>query len=221
MTIEDSLSPSRTGSKRSRRLDLHAFGGLVERIEPKARWDDLRAPDALKSTLQEIVSTVRQSSLRGHDRRSTSPSARGRGTCVLFCGGTGTGKTLAAEVMALDLELDLYRIDLSAVVKKYIEETEKNLQRLFDAAGDGSAILFFDEADALFGKRSEVKDGHDRYANIEVGSLIRRMEAYEPLAILASSSKATFDDDLLRRLRVIVEFPLPEDSTRPRRWHAG
>ena len=140
---------------------------------------------------------------------SAAKMNRGLGISALFAGDSGTGKTMAAEVIANDLRLDLYRIDLSAVVSKYIGETEKNLRRVFDAAEDGGAILFFDEADALFGKRSEVKDSHDRYANIEINYLLQRMEAYRGLAILATNMKSALDPAFLRRLRFIVNFPFP------------
>ena len=129
----------------------------------------------------------------------------------------GTGKTLAAEVLANELRLDLYRIDLSAVVSKYIGETEKNLRRVFDAAEEGGAVLLFDEADALFGKRSEVKDSHDRYANIEVSYLLQRMEEYRGLAILTTNLKSALDKAFLRRLRFVVQFPVPRRGrTAPR-----
>ena len=141
---------------------------------------------------------------------------RGLGISALFAGASGTGKTMAAEVLANELRLDLYRIDLSAVVSKYIGETEKNLRRVFDAAEDGGAMLFFDEADALFGKRSEVKDSHDRYANIEVNYLLQRMEAYRGLAILATNMKSALDPAFLRRLRFIVHFPFPARAERAR-----
>jgi len=143
---------------------------------------------------------------------------RGLGISALFAGESGTGKTMAAEVIANDLRLNLYRIDLSAVVSKYIGETEKNLRRLFDAADDGGAILFFDEADALFGKRSEVKDSHDRYANIEINYLLQRMEAYRGLAILATNLKSALDPAFMRRLRFIVNFPFPGPSERKLIW---
>ena len=143
---------------------------------------------------------------------------RGLGISALFAGESGTGKTMAAEVLANELRLDLYRIDLSAVVSKYIGETEKNLRRLFDAAEDGGAILFFDEADALFGKRSEVKDSHDRYANIEINYLLQRMEAYRGLAILATNMKSALDTAFLRRLRFIVNFPFPGAAERRAIW---
>jgi SpoVK/Ycf46/Vps4 family AAA+-type ATPase len=143
---------------------------------------------------------------------------RGLGINALFAGESGTGKTMAAEVIANELKLDLYRIDLSAVVNKYIGETEKNLRKLFDAAEDSGAILFFDEADALFGKRSEVKDSHDRYANIEVNYLLQRMESYRGLAILATNQKNYLDKAFVRRLRFIVNFPFPGIKERIKIW---
>jgi SpoVK/Ycf46/Vps4 family AAA+-type ATPase len=144
--------------------------------------------------------------------------SRGLGISALFAGESGTGKTMAAEVIANHLRLGLYRIDLSAVVSKYIGETEKNLRRVFDAAEDGGAILFFDEADALFGKRSEVKDSHDRYANIEINYLLQRMEAYRGLAILSTNMKSALDPAFLRRLLFIVNFPFPGVAERKAIW---
>jgi SpoVK/Ycf46/Vps4 family AAA+-type ATPase len=143
---------------------------------------------------------------------------RGFGISALFSGESGTGKTMAAEVIANDLRLNLYRIDLSAVVSKYIGETEKNLRKLFDAAEQGGAILFFDEADALFGKRSEVKDSHDRYANIEINYLLQRMEAFSGLAILATNMKSALDPAFMRRLRFIVDLPFPGVRERQLIW---
>ena len=145
-----------------------------------------------------------------------SKTTRGLGISALFVGVSGVGKTMAAEVLADELHLDLYRIDLSAVVSKYIGETEKNLRRIFDAAEEGGAILLFDEADALFGKRSEVKDSHDRYANIEVSYLLQRMEAYQGLAILTTNMKDVLDTAFLRRIRFIVQFPFPDASAASR-----
>src|SRR5262249_32064103 len=137
---------------------------------------------------------------------------------ALFAGQSGTGKTMAAEVLAWALQLDLYRIDLSQMVSKYIGETEKNLRRVFDVAEQGGAILLFDEADALFGKRAEVKDSHDRYANIEVSYLLQRMEAYTGLAILTTNMKSELDSAFLRRLRFIVHFPFPDAAQRCELW---
>ena len=143
---------------------------------------------------------------------------RGPGTAALFAGESGTGKTMAAEVIAKELDLHLYRIDLSAVVSKYIGETEKNLSHLFDAAAAGGAILFFDEADVLFGKRSEVKDARDRYANIEVDYLLQRIESYGGLSIMATNLKGALDEALLRRLRFVVDFPFPSAEYRQALW---
>jgi SpoVK/Ycf46/Vps4 family AAA+-type ATPase len=143
---------------------------------------------------------------------------RGFGISALFTGESGTGKTMAAEVIANDLRLNLYRIDLSAVVSKYIGETEKNLRKVFDAAEQGGTILFFDEADALFGKRSEVKDSHDRYANIEINYLLQRMEAFTGLAILATNMKSALDPAFMRRLRFVVNFRFPDPKERALIW---
>ena len=145
-------------------------------------------------------------------------SSRGLGIGALFAGASGTGKTMAAEVLARALRLDLYRIDLSGVVSKYIGETEKNLRRVFDAAEEGGAILFFDEADALFGKRSEIKDSHDRYANIEINYLLQRMESYRGVAVLATNMKSALDPAFLRRIRFVVNFPFPDSTQRAEIW---
>jgi len=144
--------------------------------------------------------------------------AHGRGLNVLFSGPPGTGKTMAADILANDLYLPLYQIDLSQVVSKYIGETEKNLERIFSAAQSANAILFFDEADALFGKRSEVRDAHDRYANIEVGYLLQKMEEYEGVAILATNLRSHMDEAFVRRMQAIVEFPFPDETHRRRIW---
>jgi hypothetical protein len=192
---------------------------LAQRLEVRGHgWDDLVLPETEKSLLRQIMNQVSDRhqvyQQWGFGRRLT----RGLGISALFAGESGTGKTLAAEVIARELKLDLYRIDLSQVVSKYIGETEKNLRRLFDAAEDGGAILFFDEADALFGKRSEVKDSHDRYANIEINYLLQRMEAYRGLAILATNMKNALDAAFTRRLRFIVNFPFPSVPERQQIW---
>jgi SpoVK/Ycf46/Vps4 family AAA+-type ATPase len=139
-------------------------------------------------------------------------------TLHLFSGASGTGKTMAAEALANELSLDLFRIDLSSVVNKYVGETKKNLRRVFDAAEDGGAILFFDEADTLFGKRSEVKDSHDRYANIEIGYLLQRMETYRGLAILATNMKNALDTAFVRHVRFTLSFPFPDEKSRAEIW---
>ena len=191
---------------------------LAQRLDPKATWDDLVVPEESSRLLRQIAVQVRQRSKVYDDWGFAAKMNRGLGISALFAGESGTGKTMAAEVIANDLQLNLYRIDLSAVVSKYIGETEKNLRRLFDAAEDGGAILFFDEADALFGKRSEVKDSHDRYANIEINYLLQRMEAYRGLAILATNMKSALDPAFMRRLRFIVTFAFPGVAERKLIW---
>lgn len=191
---------------------------LAQRIEPAATWADLVLPAAQVRPLREIAVHVRQRTTVHETWGFAAKGARGLGISALFAGVSGTGKTMAAEVLANELRLDLYRIDLSAVVSKYIGETEKNLRRVFDAAEEGGAILLFDEADALFGKRSEVKDSHDRYANIEVSYLLQRMEAYRGLAILTTNLKSALDTAFLRRIRFIVHFPFPDIAQREEIW---
>ncbi|HEX6938798.1 MAG TPA: ATP-binding protein [Longimicrobiales bacterium] len=191
---------------------------LAQRIDPRAGWDELVLPAAEMELLKQIAAHARQRARVYEDWGFAAQGPRGLGITALFAGPSGTGKTLAAEVIAHDLELDLYRIDLSQVVSKYIGETEKNLRRVFDAAEEGGAVLLFDEADALFGKRSEVKDSHDRYANIEVSYLLQRMEAYRGLAILTTNLRRALDDAFLRRLRFIVTFPFPGAAERAEIW---
>ncbi|WAN70104.1 ATP-binding protein [Moorena producens JHB] len=191
---------------------------LAQRIDVKAGWHDIVLPVDEMSLLHQIVKQVRQRGKVYEEWGFHQRMNRGKGISALFAGESGTGKTMAAEVIAKDLRLHLYRIDLATVVSKYIGETEKNLRRLFDAAEDGGAILFFDEADALFGKRSEVKDAHDRYANIEINYLLQRLEAYRGLAILATNKKSTIDQAFLRRLRFIVNFPFPGVAQRAKIW---
>ncbi len=191
---------------------------LAQRIEPAATWDDLVLPTMQQQVLREIAVHVRQRLTVYETWGFASKGARGLGISALFAGLSGTGKTMAAEVLANELRLELYRIDLSSVVSKYIGETEKNLRRVFDAAEQGGAILLFDEADALFGKRSEVKDSHDRYANIEVSYLLQRMEAYRGLAILTTNLKNSLDTAFMRRLRFIVQFPFPDAAQRAEIW---
>jgi ATPase family protein associated with various cellular activities (AAA)/winged helix domain-containing protein len=192
--------------------------GLAQRIEAIAGWDDLVVPDFQRQVLRALAVHVRHRRRVYEEWGFAEKSPRGLGITALFAGASGTGKTMAAEVLARELHLDLFRIDLAAVVSKYIGETEKNLKRLFDAAEGSGAILLFDEADALFGKRSEVKDSHDRYANIEISYLLQRMEAYRGLAILTSNLKQTLDPAFLRRLRFIVQFPFPDHVHRAAIW---
>jgi len=195
-----------------------ALDGLAQRVVPRFGWDDIVLPPAVLHDLRALAAQVRHRAVVygrwGFARRLP----RGRGVTALVAGPTGVGKTMAAEVIAGDLGLDLYRIDLSGVVSKYIGETEKNLRRVFDAAEAGGAVLFFDEADALFGRRSEVRDSHDRYANIEVSYLLQRMEAYSGLAILATNLKSHLDAAFLRRLRYVIDIPFPDASARREIW---
>jgi hypothetical protein len=195
-----------------------ALDDLAERIEPVAGWDDLVLPEPQAELLHTIAAHVRHRAQVYDAWGFRAAGGRGLGISALFAGASGTGKTMAAEVLARELRLDLYRIDLSSVVSKYIGETEKNLRRVFDAAESSATILLFDEADALFGKRTAVRDSHDRYANIEVSYLLQRMEAYRGLAILTTNVRSALDAAFLRRLRFVVEFPFPGTAQREAIW---
>jgi hypothetical protein len=194
------------------------LGSLARVVTPRARWEDLVLPDDTITQLREICVHVRQRPRVlhewGFDRRLTL----GKGLYALFVGPSGTGKTLAAEVIAGSLGLELLRVDLAAVVSKYIGETEKNLERIFRSAEGGDAVLFFDEADALFGRRSEIKDAHDRYANIEVDFLLQRLEQYEGVVILASNLAQNIDESFTRRMQFTVDFPFPNEPLRLAIW---
>jgi predicted nucleic acid-binding protein len=192
--------------------------GLAQRLTPQVRWDDLVLPAAQMQTLRHLAAQVRHRMQVYETWGFSALGRRGLGVSALFAGDSGTGKTMAAEVLAYELELDLYRIDLSAVVSKYIGETEKNLRQVFDAAEEGGSILLFDEADALFAKRGEVKDSHDRYANMEVAYLLQRMESYQGLAILTTNLKSSLDRAFTRRLRFTIHFPFPDLEQRERIW---
>jgi len=195
-----------------------ALDQLAQRVDPRATWSDLKLPPEEQQLLRQIESQVAYRAEVYDTFGFRDRMNRGLGISALFAGESGTGKTMAAEVLASALRLLLYRIDLSAVVSKYIGETEKNLRKLFDAAEGGGAILFFDEADALFGKRSEVKDSHDRYANIEINYLLQRMETFGGLAVLATNRKSAMDTAFLRRLRFVVNFPFPGSGERAAIW---
>lgn len=184
--------------------DFSGLRDLAVPVEHHATWDDLAfCPDAQASALRDLAAQAGQT-IAG--QRGAASGRRGSGAIALFTGPSRTGKTMAAEVLATELQLKLYRIDARAVVSKYIGETEKNLSRLFDAAQNSAAILVFDEADALFGKRSEVRDSHDRYANPEVNYLMGRIEASPGLTILATDREDNLDDACLRRIRWRVDF---------------
>jgi ATPase family associated with various cellular activities (AAA) len=192
--------------------------GLAQRIDGASGWDDLVLPHAQREVLSDIAKHVRHRGTVYERWGFGGRNPRGLGITALFAGASGTGKTTAAEVLSKELELDVYRIDLSSTVSKYIGETEKNLARIFDAAEEGGAILLFDEADALFGKRSEVKDSHDRYANLEISYLLQRMEQYSGLAILTTNIKSALDTAFLRRIRFVVQFPFPDPVQREEIW---
>ncbi|MCP4369601.1 MAG: ATP-binding protein [Deltaproteobacteria bacterium] len=196
----------------------HKLTELARKITPKYKWDDIVLPDIQISQLQEICTHLKYKHMVYGDWGFETRLSIGKGLNVLFAGPSGTGKTMAAEIMANELMLELYKIDLSQVVSKYIGETEKNLSKIFHEAETSNAILFFDEADALFGKRSEVKDAHDRYANIEVGYLLQKMEEYEGITILATNLKKNIDEAFVRRMRFIVDFPAPDEKQREQIW---
>jgi hypothetical protein len=191
---------------------------LARRIAPQVAWEDLVLPPQALTQLRELVARVRQRDQVLDVWGLGARSSKGRGIKALFAGDSGTGKTISAEVVAHDLGLDLYVIDLSTVIDKYVGETEKNLDRIFVEADRLNGVLLFDEADALFGKRSEVKDAQDRYANVEVAYLLQRMEAFDGLAVLTTNLRSNIDDAFARRLDAIVDFPLPEDDDRHRLW---
>jgi AAA+ superfamily predicted ATPase len=196
----------------------HDLATLARKVEPVYAWEDIVLPDDTLAQLREICQRVayRQRVLGdwGFDRKLSL----GKGVNALFAGPSGTGKTMATEIIANELGLDLYKIDLSGVVSKYIGETEKNLDRIFTTAENANAILFFDEADALFGKRSEVHDSHDRYANVEISYLLQKMEQYEGIAILATNLRQNLDESFVRRLAFTVHFPFPDEASRQRIW---
>ena len=211
VTATDLYAASRLQSNRK-------LADLARKITPHYTWPDIVLPADRMAQLREICNTVKYRAqvydAWGFDRKL----ALGKGLNVLFAGPSGTGKTMAAEIIAGELGLDLYKIDLSTVVSKYIGETEKNLARIFAEAETSNAILFFDEADALFGKRSEVRDAHDRYANIEIAYLLQKMEEYEGVVILATNLRKNMDDAFVRRVHFTVEFPFPAEADRRRIW---
>ena len=191
---------------------------LARRVEPAVSWRDIVLPDKALRQLRELTTRARNRELVLSDWRMRPGGGRGTGVTALFAGDSGTGKTMAAEVIAGDLGLDMYTVNLATVVDKYIGETEKNLERIFTEASRVSAVLLFDEADAIFGKRSEVRDAHDRYANIESAYLLQRMETFDGLAVLATNLRANLDDAFTRRLDMVVDFPLPDEAARLALW---
>lgn len=205
----------------SRAHSNQKLSSLATKISPHYRWDDIVLPEDTLALLREMVNTVWQRPVVYDEWGFGQKLALGKGLNALFAGESGTGKTMAADIMAGELGQDLYKIDLSMLVSKYIGETEKNLNRVFSEAATSNAILFFDEADAIFGKRSEVKDSHDRYANIEISYLLQRMEAYDGVVILATNMRGNLDEAFTRRLHFIVEFPFPEAADREIIWQVN
>jgi SpoVK/Ycf46/Vps4 family AAA+-type ATPase len=191
---------------------------LSVKVSPKYGWSDIVLAEEKIIQLKEICSQVKNRYCVFDRWGFREKLSYGKGLSVLFSGSPGTGKTMAAQVMAGELQLDLYKIDLSSIVSKYIGETEKNLAGIFHEAETSNAILFFDEADALFGKRTEVSDAHDRYANIETGFLLQKMEEYEGVVILATNLRKNMDEAFTRRIRFIVEFPFPDEKNRLHIW---
>jgi ATP-dependent 26S proteasome regulatory subunit len=210
-TINELFAAARTQSG-------HELAALARKIEPKYTWDDIILPEDQVAQLREICNQAKYRHLVQVEWGFVRKSSNGKGLNVLFSGVPGTGKTMAAEVIASDLQLDLYKIDLSQIVSKYIGETEKNLNRVFTGAANSNAILLFDEADSLFSKRSEVKDARDRYANIEIGYLLQKMEEYEGVAILTTNLQQSMDEAFVRRLHFIIQFVLPNQNLRCRIW---
>jgi len=202
----------------SREQSRHRLGELAVKIEPRATWQELILPADQVEQLREMCSQVRYRHEVFGPWGFGRITSRSTGISALFSGPPGTGKTLAAEVVAAELHLDLYKVDLAGVVSKYVGETEKNLSRIFQEAETSNAILFFDEADALFGKRTKVSDAHDRYANIETSYLLQRMEAYEGIVVLATNLRENMDEAFTRRIRFVVEFPFPDEVSRRRIW---
>lgn len=194
------------------------LSSMAKKIEPRYTWEEIILPNDVKEQLREISSHVKYRETVYSDWGFDRKLSLGKGLNIFFSGTSGTGKTMAAEIIAKEVGLDLYKIDLSSLVSKYIGETEKNLNKIFKEAETSNAILFFDEADAIFGKRSEIKDSHDRYANIEVNYLLQKMEEHEGIVILASNYKKNIDDAFLRRLHFAIEFPFPNETLRKKIW---
>ncbi|HEY5117591.1 MAG TPA: ATP-binding protein, partial [Nakamurella sp.] len=191
---------------------------LARRIEPAVGWQDIVLPETSRGQLHDLAARARNRDRVLIEWGMRPGGGRGRGVTALFAGDSGTGKTMSAEVIAGGLGLDLYTVNLATVVDKYVGETEKNLERIFSEAGGVNAVLLFDEADAIFGKRSEVRDAHDRYANIESAYLLQRMETFDGLAILATNLRANIDEAFTRRLDMIIDFPAPDETSRLSIW---
>ncbi|MFO7536813.1 MAG: ATP-binding protein, partial [Chloroflexota bacterium] len=214
LSEEDLFAASRAHSNQN-------LANMATKVKPCYGWEDIVLPADTFNQLQEMVNVVQQRHVVYEQWGFGRKMALGKGLNVLFSGEPGTGKTMAADIIAGALGLDLYKVDLSTLVSKYIGETEKNLERIFTEAATSNAILFFDEADAIFGKRSEVKDSHDRYANIEISFLLQRMEAYDGVVILATNLQANLDEAFTRRFHFITDFPFPDAADRERIWRVN
>ena len=201
-----------------RALSRGTFGSLAQVVDPVYDWDDIVLPAANRRHLREVAAQIRHRGTVYGDWAFEERFTLGKGLLVLFTGPSGTGKTMAAEVIANDAELDLFKVDLSQIVDKYVGETEKNLGRVFDGAAGSDAILLFDEADALFGKRSEVRDARDRYANVEVNYLLQRVEEHDGTVILTTNLRKNMDEAFLRRIHLRVDFPFPDEPARKAIW---
>jgi ATPase family associated with various cellular activities (AAA) len=221
--LQSVLEPNRAVTAEDLGVGARAENGsaldrLARHIEPQVGWDDLVLPESVLGSLRDVALRARHRERVLGEWAMRPGGGRGHGVIALFAGDSGTGKTMSAEVVAHELGLDLYVVDLATVVDKYIGETEKNLERIFTAASGVNGVLLFDEADAVFGKRSEVKDAHDRYANVESAYLLQRMETFDGLAILATNLRANLDDAFTRRLDTVVDFPLPDGGYRAILW---
>lgn len=213
--IEEVSIGVKTNDNRRKKIIRNKF---AQKIKPIYSWDDIVISQDVKQNLKAIIKHVSYKRKIYKDWRLDIKLSRSTGILVLFSGPPGTGKTMAAEIIANELKLDLYRIDLSSVVNKYIGETEKNLKKVFDEAEKSNAILFFDEADALFGKRSEIKDSHERYSNIKINYLLQKMEEYKGLCILATNLRNALDRAFLRCIRFVIDFPIPDADQRKAIW---
>ena len=211
LNVEDLYEGARGSS-------MHHLAELADKMPPRYNLSDLILPDKQKRELMDLINMVKNRSMVLEDWGVQKKLVSGKGISALFTGAPGTGKTLSAQVIAGELGLELYRVDLSTIVSKYIGETEKNLERIFDEASSSNVILFFDEADSLFGKRSDVGDSHDRYANIEVGYLLQRIETYDGIVLMATNLGANLDEAFTRRIHFIIDYPFPDEPTRLRLW---